>query len=169
VIDPHYCVIMARYNAWQNTQLQAAFTALAAEAWHADRGAHFGSIQGTASHLVWADTIWMSRFDGGAGPGCPLGESAGLVATVEEWCKLREGLDARILKWSAGLGRADLGGPLTWYSGAVGAEMTRPLSLCILHMFNHQTHHRGQIHALLTAAGTAAPVTDLFLMPEGAG
>ncbi len=169
MIDPDYCVVMARYNEWQNTQLRAAFNELAAEEWSADRGAHFGSIQRTASHLIWADTVWMSRFDGGAGPGCPLAESADLVAKPEEWCSLREGLDARILNWSTGLGRPDLGGPLTWYSGAVCAEVTRPLSLCVVHMFNHQTHHRGQIHALLTAAGAKAPVTDLFLMPEGAG
>jgi len=59
-------------------------------------------------------------------------------------------------------------GNLTWYSGAADREVTKPMALCVAHFFNHQTHHRGQLHAMLTADGMEAPVSDLFLMPEGA-
>jgi uncharacterized damage-inducible protein DinB len=75
-------------------------------------------------------------------------------------------MDARILRWAEGLNAVDLKGDLRWYSGALGCDMVKSIDLCITHFFNHQTHHRGQIHAMLTAAGATAPVTDLFIMPE---
>jgi uncharacterized damage-inducible protein DinB len=57
---------------------------------------------------------------------------------------------------------------LRWHSPLAGGEVDKPLGELVVHMFNHQTHHRGQIHARLSAAGLVAPVTDLFLMPDTA-
>ena len=59
-------------------------------------------------------------------------------------------------------------GPLTWFSGLKQAEVTMPMALCVTHFFNHQTHHRGQIHAMLTAAGVETGGTDVAFMPEDA-
>ncbi|WP_372836839.1 DinB family protein [Puniceibacterium confluentis] len=169
MISPSYCTTMARYNAWQNGQLRAAFAVLSAADWAQERGAFFGSIRATASHLLWGDTIWMSRFDGGDAPAGGIADSGALVSTVSEWSLARGLLDARIARWAEGLRPEDLDGPLTWYSGAVRAQVTQPLALCVAHMFNHQTHHRGQIHAMLTAAGSTAPVSDLAFMPAAPG
>lgn len=156
---------MARYNAWQNTSLLSAAGDLDGAAREADRGAHFGSIRATFSHLLWADAVWMSRLADWERPQGGIAES---VAFETDWARLgdaRAQADERIVAWTDGLGEDALAGDLTWWSGAAGREVSKPRALCALHMFNHQTHHRGQIHAMLTAAGARPGDTDLFLMP----
>ena len=166
MISPEYCVMMARYNAWQNKEMHAAMQTLDAAALTQDRGAFFGSILGTANHLVWGDMMWMSRFDGGAKPQGSAKDSPTLAPTLAAWGAERFRLDGRILIWAERLSALDLRGNLTWYSGSVQADVSKPMALCVTHMFNHQTHHRGQIHAMLTAAGVRTADTDLFLMPD---
>ncbi|MBS0123064.1 DinB family protein [Thetidibacter halocola] len=166
MITPRYCVTMARYNAWQNRQVKAAFEALSPEDLTRDRGAFFGSILATANHLLWGDRIWLSRFTGGEPPVGSIAESVGLTTSREDWALERFRVDSALLRWADGLKQVDLAGPLRWQSGVTGREMVKPVGLCVTHMFNHQTHHRGQIHAMLTAAGAEAPVSDLFVLPD---
>lgn len=166
MITPEYCQTMARYNTWQNTQLHEAMGALDHDALCRPRGAFFGSILGTASHLLWGDAMWMSRFAGHARPELPLARSAEAYPTLAAWWAERVRLDRRLRYWADGLRNIDLLGHMRWHSGATGAEVSAPVARLVVHMFNHQTHHRGQIHAMLTAAGQAAPVSDLFLMPD---
>lgn len=167
MITSDYVREMARYNRWQNSQLVPFLQALDEAALRQDRGAFFRSIFATLNHLLWGDTIWMSRFDGACPPPkVPAAEHASITASLDEWYDERARMDQVISDWAAGLGDADLQGPLTWYSGLTKREQTRPLALCVTHFFNHQTHHRGQVHAMLTAAGQKAPVTDLPFMPE---
>ena len=165
MITPEYCVTMARYNAWQNQGLSAAFAALPHGELTADRGAFFGSLTGTASHLLWGDRMWMSRFDGWDAPSGGIPASARLFDDSEEWSGARADADAKILTWAKQLDEVALAGDLSWYSGAAGRHVTRPLAFCITHFFNHQTHHRGQIHGMLTQAGWQTADSDLFLMP----
>ncbi|ASP21374.1 DinB family protein [Antarctobacter heliothermus] len=168
MITPEYCLTMARYNAWQNRQVKAFFANLDPVALKQDRKAFFGSLLGTANHLLWGDLMWMSRFTGAPPPAGGIKDTPTLTATREEWEIARFRADADILIWSERLRAVDLTGDLTWYSGAVGREVSKPKALCVAHMFNHQTHHRGQIHAMLTAAGVEAPVSDLaFMSAEG--
>ena len=165
MIGPAYARTMARYNAWQNASLLDAADGLDEAAREADRGAHFGSIRATFSHLLWADAVWMSRLAGWAKPPGGIADSVGFEA---EWARLRAAraeADARIVAWADGLAEGALDGDLAWWSGAAGHEVARSRALCAAHMFNHQTHHRGQIHAMLTAAGARPGDTDLFLMP----
>lgn len=167
MIDAYYVRQMARYNAWQNKQLAVILHAMDQEALTADRGAFFGSIHSTVNHLLWGDTIWMSRFDPSVDP--PEGgiaESVTLTPTIAVWGAERFRIDGKIRFWAQGLRNLDLTQDLTWYSGAAQMQITKPVALCVMHFFNHQTHHRGQVHAMLTAAGQEAPVSDLFLMPE---
>ncbi|MEZ5861079.1 MAG: DinB family protein [Geminicoccaceae bacterium] len=70
-----------------------------------------------------------------------------------------------LLEWARGLDPGWLAGELSWHSGAIGREVTRPRALLVAHLFNHQTHHRGQVHAMLTAAGAKTGPTDLPFMP----
>jgi uncharacterized damage-inducible protein DinB len=168
VIAPGYCHTMARYNRWQNNNLLTAADTLDEKARDADRGAFFGSIRGTFSHLLWGDTIWMSRFDGWEPPKTGIPGSENFVMDWEQIKLERAKADARILRWAENLTEEDLAGDLIWFSGAMGREIIKPLALCITHFFNHQTHHRGQIHAMLTAAGARPGDTDLFFMPEDA-
>lgn len=167
MIEPRYVQTMARYNSWQNAQLMPVLEAMSVEQLTQDRGSFFGGILATANHLLWGDTIWMSRFDPSVDP--PVGgitESTGLHSTVGSWSADRFRMDGKIRFWADGLRAVDLKGDLHWHSGAAGRDITAPMASAIMHFFNHQTHHRGQIHAMLTAAGQNAPVSDLFLMPK---
>jgi uncharacterized damage-inducible protein DinB len=166
MIDRDYCVVMARYNAWQNRQLTDLLEALDPIELTRDRKGFFGSVLATLNHLLWGDQMWMSRFDGGSAPNGGIAQSTTLHPTLGTWDAARFQMDGRIKLWAAALTNVDLKGDLTWFSGATGRDVTRPLARCVVHMFNHQTHHRGQVHAMLTAAGSPAPVSDLVFMPE---
>lgn len=161
MISPAWCRMMAAYNAEMNRRLYAAAGQLPDAARRQDRGAWFGSIHGTLCHLVWGDQQWMSRFAGWDPP--PPGIK-GSPFLIEDWAEMhaaREALDARIEAWAAGLTPEWLAGTLVWFSGASGKEMTSPRAVTLTHFFNHQTHHRGQAHALITQAGIRPADTDL--------
>lgn len=162
------CQTLARYNRWQNRSLYEAADAAGEAARRAERGAFFGSIHATLAHLLWADYIWFARLDGWEKPAGGIAESARFVATWADLEAMRRIADARIVRWAEGLAPGALEGELAWWSGAAGREVRRPRALLVLHVFNHQTHHRGQVHAMLTAAGARPGDTDLFLMPEDA-
>lgn len=157
---------MAAYNAWQNKSLRRCVEGLSQAELRKDRGAFFGSILGTINHLLWGDTLWMSRFDGGAAPSFVIADSTSFTPTVAEWAADRVRIDQRITEWARQLTAMDLTGDLTWHSGSLNADVTRPVATCVTHFFNHQTHHRGQLHAMLTAAGQTPDATDLVFQPE---
>ncbi len=92
-------------------------------------------------------------------------ESVALCADLTTWLPLRSEIDARISDWADGLGDDPLSGDFTWYSAAKMEDVTRPYAQCVIHMINHQTHHRGQLHHMLTDAGSEAPVSDLVFLP----
>lgn len=166
MITPAYVRTMARYNAWQNRSLYTAADALDDVARKADRGAFFGSIHATLNHLLWGDRAWLARFRATEPPPGTLATSPTLIAEWEDLRAMRFAVDAEIAAWAATVGQDWLDGALTWHSGALGREMTRPRAVLVTHLFNHQTHHRGQAHALLTAAGGRPEVTDLVFMGE---
>lgn len=165
MITPEYCRLMAQYNAWQNTSLTTAAGGLTDAERRLDRGAFFGSIFETFNHLLWGDTLWMSRFDGGEKPDVPGQESARYMPDWPIYLAARQQMDLRIRRWCDALQPDDLTGDLSWYSGMLQQDMTAQKTLCVATFFNHQTHHRGQVHAMLTAAGAKPDDTDLFLMP----
>ncbi|MEO1106777.1 MAG: DinB family protein [Pseudomonadota bacterium] len=172
MITGAYAREMARYNHWQNNQLSEFLEALTEEELTRERGAFFGSILGTANHLLWGDWIWMSRFDKGDGPeanihrpGGGIHESVYLCPDLESWLGQRNPMDTRISDWAETLGNDPISGPFTWYSASKETEVTLPYAQCIMHFFNHQTHHRGQLHKMLTETGSGAPVSDLCFMP----
>jgi uncharacterized damage-inducible protein DinB len=170
MISPAYVRTMAAYNGEMNRRLYAAAGRLEDAARRADRGAFWGSIHATLGHLVWGDTMWMSRFAGGPRPAVPLRESGGWLADWAALVAAREALDARITAWAARIDAAWLAGELTWMSGAARREMRAGRGFLVVHFFNHQTHHRGQAHALITAAGETTEDTDLMLVVnESAG
>ena len=168
MITPTYCLTMARYNRWQNRCVIDASETLPPEALTAPRGAFWGSVLGTLSHLLWGDLVWMSRFDGGPKPALALADSADLCADWADWRRERQAADGRIVDWAGRLTDAELAGELFWHSAVLRRAVSKPKALCVAHFFNHQTHHRGQVHALLTAAGARTADTDLFVMPDEA-
>ncbi|MFW2541605.1 DinB family protein [Primorskyibacter sp. 2E107] len=166
MITPEYCVTMARYNGWQNRQLKALFDQMSPDELTQDRKSFFGSILNTANHLLWGDRIWIARLTGGTAPAGSIADSTGLTQDATAWGVERFRTDGALLRWAERVLAVELTGPLSWYSGVQGRAVEKPLALCVSHMFNHQTHHRGQIHAMLTAAGYEAPVSDLIFMPD---
>ncbi|MCZ8101064.1 MAG: DinB family protein [Burkholderiales bacterium] len=164
VIGPGYVSMMARYNRWQNESIYNASETLADEARRQDLGAFFGSIHATLSHLAWGDATWMSRFTDRPAPGGRIAESTSLHSVWEELKAERRALDADILAWADRVDDGWLASELSWYSGAAGRQVTRPAAALVVHFFNHQTHHRGQVHAMLTRCGARPGDTDLFLM-----
>ena len=106
----------------------------------------------------------MSRFDGWEKPPVPLPRSAGLFAEFTALEAARVDADARLEEWAARVGDDWLSQEQTWFSGAAQRELRRPRTLLLAHFFNHQTHHRGQAHAMLTAAGQNTGDTALMLL-----
>ncbi|HWV52243.1 DinB family protein [Pseudorhodoplanes sp.] len=166
MIDAAYVQRMALYNRWQNRNLFGVAGRLSDSDRRLDRGAFFGSIHATLSHLLWADRVWMSRFAGWTKPEGGIRES---VSLYPDWGRLSEeraASDERLIAWSNTLDPQWLANDLTWFSGAVQREVSKPIWQLLVHFFNHQTHHRGQVHAMLTQAGGKPHDTDLFAMPE---
>ena len=167
MIRADYARTMAAYNKWQNDSLYAAAGTLDDAARKQDRGAFFGSIHATLNHLLWGNRMWMSRFTDSPKPAQP-----NIPASVDEggeWAALVEQrleMDEKIIDWAAGLTDEVLAGDLSWFSGAIQADVTKPLGLLVTHFFNHQTHHRGQITTLLAQTGLDIGVTDLPFLPE---
>lgn len=166
MIAPEWCQMMARYNTWQNHSLVTAADGLTDAERRADRGAFFGSIFATLNHLIWGDTVWMSRLGGWDKPSVPAKDHASFYPDWEAYKAARVTADARIEAWADGLAPENLAGDLSWCSGVLKADVQKPRALCIAQLFNHQSHHRGQIHAMLTAAGARPDDTDIFLMPD---
>jgi uncharacterized damage-inducible protein DinB len=166
VISVEYCQTMAAYNAWQNRGLIDVMRALPKAELLKDRKGFFGSIFKTANHLLWGDQLWIARFDGGVGPRVTsVPESVDLYDNLDMFLGDRLRTDDRIKRWAGKLKQLDLVGPLAWHSTSTNKNMTRPKAECIVHFFNHQTHHRGQLHAMFTAAGHTPQATDLVFMP----
>ena len=166
MITPDYARAMAAYNRWQNRSLYREADALTDVERKQQCGAFFGSIHGTLSHLLFGDQVWMHRF---AGTPTPAAKSiAESVGAIPDWTDLKQqriAFDEVILGWAERLEPAWLAGDLTWYSGAIGREVTKPRALLVTHLFNHQTHHRGQVHCLLTQFKRKPDDTDLAFMP----
>ena len=166
MIDVAYVQRMSRYNRWQNENVYGVADRLSEAERRKERGAFFGSIHNTLSHLLWADRIWMSRFASWPKPEGGIPQS---VALFPEWQGLkaeRNDSDTRLIDWADTLDPAWIKGDMTWFSGAINREVTKPRWQLLAHLFNHQTHHRGQVHAMLTQAGGKPHDTDLFVMPE---
>lgn len=164
--NKEYALTMARYNLWQNESLTKAASTLSYDDRQANRGAFFGSIQQTFSHVLWGDQVWMSRFAGTKAPEGGIPESAELVQDWDEFRAARAQFDKVILDWAHNVELEWFEGDLSWFSGALGRDITKPKTTLVIQLFNHQTHHRGQIHAMLTAAGAKPGDTDVPFMPE---
>jgi uncharacterized damage-inducible protein DinB len=167
MIEPAYVRTMAAYNTEMNRRLYAASLRIQDEERRADRGAFWGSLHGTLCHLFWGDSMWLSRFADWPKSDVPITRSAHMIEDFAALAAAREKLDGAISEWAAGVDEAWLEGDLTWFSGGANREVTAPRRLLVVHMFNHQTHHRGQAHALITRAGQKTGDTDLFLVIPG--
>ena len=165
-MKPHFAM-MAAYNAWCNERLYEVAAQLPDADYRVDRGAFFKSVHGTLNHILVADRIWMRRFTGEGE--APNRLDAILFEDFAELRAAREKEDARIAAYIDGLSEADLAGRFRYRTITNPTDIEQPLAPALLHFFNHQTHHRGQVHCLLTGLGREAPSLDLLLLQRQTG
>lgn len=159
----------AAYNRWANNRLYDIAASLPDADYRADRGAFFKSVHGTLNHLLVADRIWMKRFTG-------TGDAPDRLDAIlhEDFAGLRRARmaeDERIARYIDGLTEQDFSGLIRYRTISNPADIEQPLAPALDHFFNHQTHHRGQVHCLLTGlVGNArAPGLDLIMFQRENG
>ncbi|MEO9589807.1 MULTISPECIES: DinB family protein [Marinobacter] len=168
--------LLAAYNQWMNAKVYEAAGRLSASELTKDRGAFFGSILGTLNHIVVADTLWFKRFV--THPSSldsfqavvdlenPKSLDQILFDDLDGLKEHRIWLDRQIIEWTSLLSEEDLDFVLT-YHNMKGIPASKRYSILVLHFFNHQTHHRGQVSTLLSQMGVDVGVTDLLaLIPD---
>jgi uncharacterized damage-inducible protein DinB len=162
-----HVTMMAAYNAWANRRIYGACAALSDADRKADLGAFFGSLHRTLNHLVVTDRIWLARFRGETPTetrldAVPYDDFAALRAA-------REAEDVAIEAFVAGLDAGRLAGEVAYVTISRPAPVRQPLVSALAHLFNHQTHHRGQCHAMLTRLAAEAPSLDLIAFQRETG
>jgi len=146
---------MAEYNAWANARIYGEARKLPDESYRRNVGAFFGSLHRTLNHLMVADRIWMRRFTGTGDHPSQL--NAVMFEDLESLSVARREEDVRIIRYVDGLSDADIGTELS-YATTKGVPQRHRLGDLLAHFFNHQTHHRGQAHTILTVLGNPEPL-----------
>lgn len=156
--------VFAAYNVWANSRIYAAAAALTAESYMAPRPAFFGSIHNTLNHILVGDRVWLFRIQGThpTGP-VPTRLNEILFDNLRDLRHAREAEDQRITDLCHQLNPADLEKIIAYRDMAGNAQATS-LQWILLHMFNHQTHHRGQVHGLLSATTVEPPSLDMITL-----
>ncbi|MEL7029341.1 MAG: DinB family protein [Pseudomonadota bacterium] len=166
-MKPELYIDLAAYNLWMNGKLYDVCATIPDADRKADRGAFFSSIHSTLNHILFGDRAWMKRFTGKAYPLKPIGED--LFEEFDALAAARREMDGEIADWAGALTSDWLSSQITWTSGVDGQTRVQPAWLLASHMFNHQTHHRGQIATLLAQMGLDLGSTDLPWTPALAG
>lgn len=158
--------MFAHYNQWANQILFAAAAGLTAHQYYEDKGVFFKSLHGTLNHLLVGDLIWMQRFTG-EGPQLKALDVI-LFDELDPLARARGELDQRIIDYIDHLSEAALGSTISYRAITKPENVVQFLSPALAHFFNHQTHHRGQAHCLLTMHTGDAPALDLvYYQREG--
>jgi uncharacterized damage-inducible protein DinB len=165
MIDLAYCKHFARYNRWQNQSVYAAAAKLSDDTRKRNMGAFFKSIHSTLNHLIVGDRLWLDRFEGVPTAIASLDEE--LYRDFDELSRQRVYLDDRIDRFVATLTQERIASALVFrrLSGD-RSELSLPLEISLMQLFNHQTHHRGQVTTLLMQCGIDVGVTDLPMLPK---
>jgi uncharacterized damage-inducible protein DinB len=166
MISVEYGRAMSNYNRAMNARLYECCASLSDDQRKRDVGAFFQSIHGTLNHLLLGDRLWAGRFVGKPFSIHSLAQE--LYSDFTDLRAERERTDEVIVEWANGLTAADLASDLS-YTTQDGRRRQVPLWFAITHFFNHETHHRGQVTALLSQFDVDPGVTDLITFPIGAG
>ncbi|MBV8963534.1 MAG: damage-inducible protein DinB [Hyphomicrobiales bacterium] len=158
---------LALYNSWANDRLYDAVACVSDADYRADRGAFFKSLHGTLNHLLVGDRVWMRRFTGKGD--APMRLDAILYEDFHDLRRARETEDRLIQTYVDGLGERTLNSIFNYSTITNPAKVEQVLSEALDHFFNHQTHHRGQAHCLLTAITGTAPSLDLVILQREKG
>lgn len=160
---PEHFELMARYNQWMNEKLYAVCAGMSDEQRRRDVRAFFHSVHGTLNHLLFGDRVWLRRFTGEHFEVKPVGED--LFEEFQALRNEREWMDAHLVEWAGQLDPRWLAADFRWTSGIDGLTRTAPAWTLVAHLFNHQTHHRGQLTTIIKQFGYEPGITDLAWMP----
>ncbi len=155
---------LAHYNAWMNKNLYAHLGDMADEHRKQNMQLFFGSIHGTLNHLLLVDRLWLARLQGETYPIESLDQE--LYSEFAQLRLQRKKTDRKLAEHIEGLNEADLETPVTYTSATSGQQRSFTTPTVLMHVFNHQTHHRGQITAAMSQFGVEYGVTDLIFMPD---
>jgi uncharacterized damage-inducible protein DinB len=156
---------LADYNHWANRRLYAAAFEMPDEDYRRATGVFFGSLHGTLNHLLLTDRIWLKRLTGEGEH--PARLDAILFDDLHELARARTAEDGRLSRVVGGYDEADLAAAVS-YQTTSGKPQQQLLRDILLHLFNHQTHHRGQAHACCSiVTGKEPPTLDLLAFQRG--
>jgi uncharacterized damage-inducible protein DinB len=161
-------MMFAGYNAWANTRIYDAAATLSPEEWQRETGVFFKSLMGTLNHLLATDRIWLKRMTGSGD--APNSLDAIIYKDFDRLRAARQAEDQRIVEWLDALSETDLRGRFSYLTISELRTVSQRIAPALSHLFNHQTHHRGQAHAILTTLGKPSVALDLILFlraPEG--
>jgi uncharacterized damage-inducible protein DinB len=150
--------ILARYNRIANERLYEQCGQLDLDEYLRERQGSFGSIHRLLNHMLLGDRIWMSRFAGGGSTTPPLNSI--LCETFAALRSARTEQDASIEAFFDKVDSGFLERPLS-YTNSLGKPYVEAPPAAVLHFFNHQTHHRGQVHVMLSQTPVKPPSLDL--------
>jgi uncharacterized damage-inducible protein DinB len=157
---------LADYNHWANLRIFAAALEMPEQMYRRPTGVFFGSLHGTLNHLLLTDRVWLKRLTGQGEH--PNRLDAILYEDRAELAHARMQEDARLIKLIHGYSEADLAIPVSFHTMARKPQQ-QPLQDILLHLFNHQTHHRGHAHACCSIlTGAEPPSLDLIAFQRGA-
>ncbi|MEE9376233.1 MAG: DinB family protein [Rhizobiaceae bacterium] len=152
--------MFAQYNGWANRKLLTAVAELSEAEYNQDCQVAFKSMNGTLNHLLIADTIWLSRFQGTND--APTSLDGFLHDKFADYLEARRLMDDKFIQYAEGLTAVNLNGDFSYTPITTPEKVTLQLAPALAHIFNHQTHHRGQAHAILTRLKGEAPPLDLI-------
>ena len=160
----NYYQLMARYNQWMNQKIFSICSEIPDDIRKKDLGAFFKSIHGTLNHILYGDKAWMGRFTDNPFQIKVIGQE--LYDDFDDLLKERAATDIAILEWIKDISPEWLGSPFEFTSNVDGKTRVLPAWVLVTHMFNHQTHHRGQLTTLMKQVGYDPGITDIPWLPD---
>jgi uncharacterized damage-inducible protein DinB len=150
--------LLARYNRIANERLYAACAQLDDAAYRRQRAGSFGSIHGLLNHILVGDRRWLALFEHGVRETPVLSQ-----ILYDDFAALRTARVAEDAHLEAFFASRDAA---FWsrtfdYINNQGRELADTAHVACTHLFNHQTHHRGQVHVMLAQTTIAPPSLDL--------
>ena len=155
----------ARYNAWANKRIHEVCAKLDHDALWCDRGAFFGSIMGTLNHILLADVLYRQRLEKQPVTFNKLDEI--IHEQFEPLTSHQAENDAWYIEYCENLADGELDGTLSFDTVETGEYFSLPLRRCLTNLFQHQIHHRGQTHHMLSHAGIDPPPVDFIKFASG--
>lgn len=164
MISKPHIQLMAQYSGWMNDKLYEVCAQIDDDTRRENRGAFFGSIHLTLNHLLHGDRMFLSRFEGKVEQFAPLGSE--LFSDFGDLRRERQATDQHLQEWANSVKEDWLSTALTYKSMSDGKTRTIEHWILVTHLFNHGTHHRGQITTLLSQLGLDVGATDIPFMPR---